>query len=538
MKPRQLQWVVTFLMLSLFHASATVRYVNVSNSSPASPYTSWTTAATNIQDAIDASSDGDQILVTNGVYQTGGRVVYGSLTNRVVVNKAVTVQSVNGSALTVIKGYQVPGTTNGDDAVRCVYLTNGAALVGFTLTNGATRMSGDMYRELAGGGVWCESSSTTVSNCLVTGNAAYYYAGGAYSGTLNNCTLSSNKVPTVGAVLGGGAYISILNGCTFIGNLTGYGGGAANCTLNNCALMGNSANLRGGGASSCTLNNCILTGNGSGDGGGAEYSTLNSCTVVSNSATSQFGGGGGVYDGILNNCTVVRNSANYRGGGFYGPDLSKLQNSIIYYNSASYGNNAFGAIPLYCCISPTPGGIGNITNEPLFVDLQGGNLRLQSNSPCINSGNNAYATNSTDLDGNPRIVGGAVDIGAYEFQNPGFTLPYLWAQQYGFSTDGSIDSDGDGMNNWQEWIAGTDPTDSSSVLKILAPASTNNPSGLVVTWQSVNTRTYYLQRSTDLGAQPPFSTIQSNIVGQAGRTSYTDITATNGDPYFYRIGVQ
>ncbi len=87
--------------------------------------------------------------------------------------------------------------------------------------------------------------------------------------------------------------------------------------------------------------------------------------------------------------------------------------------------NAWRPLSVYCCTTPLPAnGIGSLTNARLFVDYAGGNLRLQSNSPCINAGLNAYAPGATGLDGNPRIVRGTVDIGAYEFHGPGSVISY------------------------------------------------------------------------------------------------------------------
>jgi len=433
-----------------------IHYVAADSASPVAPYTSWATASTNIQDALDAATEpGALVLVSNGTYATGG-----GDWDRVKVEKPLTLRSVNGPQSTVI---------DGGHSVRCVYLANGALLSGFTLTNGV-------------GGVFGESHTAVVSNCVMVANSAGFGGGGGgYGGTLNNCILA--------------------------GNSGSYGGGAANCTLNNCILTGNSANSflygdgngYGGGAYSCTLNNCTLTGNsanwngyGNGYGGGASHSTLNNCILYFN-------------------ITGGRATDNY--------DSSTLN---------------------YCCTTPLPtNGIGNITSAPLVVDTNGwANLRLQSNSPCINAGNNSYLTNSYlansfDLDGNPRTADGTVDIGAYEFQSPDSRISYDWLQQYGLPIDSSTetaDPDGDGVDNYHEWLAGTNPTNRFSSPAQLTIFSSG--ANLILTWPT-NAVGFTLQSTTNLVSPAVWSTNSPAPVVTAGQNTVTN--PITGAQQFYRL---
>ena len=514
MKNMKLLTLSTMFSLFTLHVPASVLYVDLNCTNATSPYSDWGSAATNIQDAVDASTDGDQIFVTNGVYKTGGRVVYGLLTNRVAITKAILVQSVNGPGVTAIQGNPVLGNS----AVRCVYLANGSLLSGFTLTNGGTMNSGDAYLDQSGGGIWAtNNSSAIISNCVVIKNAAQFYGGGSYYGNIYNCSFLQNSN-------------------------SGSGGGIAYGLATNCLVLSNSASSSGGGAWTATLKNCRILNNRAGsNGGGASSSSLYGCLVVSNLA-SQLGGGLDSCQTVAN-CTIIGNYSTQGGGGVNGGAGLASQNNIIYYNAVTYGTTPnYSGLPIAynCCTTPKPTGsvsafANNITNEPIFVDYTNGNYRLQTNSACINSGTGSAAT-ASDLDGNPRLVDGFLDIGAYEYQTSRYVMPYQTALYYVLPLDGAIDSDGDGMNNWQEVIAGTNPTNATSLLKMLS--ITNSFSGTTVKWQSVFSKIYYLQRSTNLLVSPAFVSIYTNTPQFLTTLSFKDTTATNGGPYFYRVGVQ
>jgi len=122
-------------------------------------------------------------------------------------------------------------------------------------------------------------------------------------------------------------------------------------------------------------------------------------------------------------------------------------------------------------------------------------------------------------------------------QGSGSVISYAWLQQYGLPTSGSADyadADYDGMNNSQEWICGTCPTNPLSVLHMMSatPQGTN----LMVTWQGVAGVNYFLERSESLAS--PFTPVAMNIVGQAVTTSYADTNAASAGPFFYRAGLK
>lgn len=119
---------------------------------------------------------------------------------------------------------------------------------------------------------------------------------------------------------------------------------------------------------------------------------------------------------------------------------------------------------------------------------------------------------------------------------------HTWLASYGLPSNGSadyLDADNDVLNNWQEYVAGTDPTNASSVFKITSAQAVSGTQ-LVLRWSSVSNRVYDVTRATNLaagiGAFVPVPGA-TNLAPTPPVNTWTDSVSRASAPAFYRLRV-
>ena len=357
--------------------------------------------------------------------------------------KAITVQSENGPENCIIdcegfgEGFYFHNAETKDSMVS-----------GFTIINGA-------YEEA--GGIYCHSSSPTITNCTISGNDGYYTiwggAGGIYcwnsSPTISNCTISGNTAHCGGPECyfgAGGIYCHssspTITNCTISGNTTRSEGGGISCsgsspTITNCTISGNTA-YDGGGAISCygsssTITNCTISGNtahycggGLSFSGSYETSTITNCTISEN--TTHYCGGGIVCSAYAS--PTITNCILWGDGAAQGPEISLGSTSYPSSLAVSYcdiegGEAAVHMMESGCTLNWAD---GNIDAAPLFVG--DGDYHLRVSSPCVDAGT-AFEAPDYDIDGDSRPQGNTYDMGSDELSVEGVKLGNIYIDDSG-----------------------------------------------------------------------------------------------------------
>jgi predicted outer membrane repeat protein len=354
----------------------------------------------NIQDAVDAASDGDEILVMPGTYtSTSSEVVN-------ILGKEITLRSVDGHETTTIDGENVRRGILCDTGE-----TEGTVIDGFTIW----RCAGDYGAGMKIDGISNGDTSPTVQNCFFSQNVATGGGGAIFSRTSSSkileCIFKWNSCPGQH----GGAIYTMYNssmevlGCTFYANTSYYYGGAIYGT-NNAEI---------------TILNCDFSLNSVQQYGGAIYlgidAIVNQCSFVANDSATRTGGAIAVSAGgpvAIQECVFSLNTSFWDGAAiaalsgahptYYNSTFCNNSPSDFYTTGGGtvddLGLNEFSGCPGSCCVQT-----GCSVLTPDQCDELGGTF-LTSTS-CL--GCPTICTGDLDTDGDVDIDDLLLLIGAW-----------------------------------------------------------------------------------------------------------------------------
>ena len=378
------------------------------------PYKTWEDAATNIIAALTAATSGHNIIVNNGVYFEA---------TYFTIEEGISIWSVNGPLVTIID---------------CNYGKNGEVRVnaeantkfkGFTIRNGRNWVNGAME----------------------TG------------GQVDDCIFINNQSTGEGFIIGAGGV-----------SVSGNGIIANSLIISNVSMIGGGVQAYGQGV----ISNCHITGNYSDSGGAAAFLTtdgsLYNCKIDNNEGKSivKCQVGGNVY-----NTTITKNKIigwPRQGALVFDPNFiseSEAINTISYDNEN--GNYYFEfdkpeiqsnlISMLNCCVTPAitqlpfSNTLGTITAAPDFLNSGNENYRLNSASPCVDSGTN-YIRGSY-----PEVRKILFDLGSQTYTTPG-NWNNITSLSNGVKIADAIDSSGSSSGVSLDFIKSYDRDDYSGIV--------------------------------------------------------------------------
>jgi len=386
------------------------------------------------------------------------------------VNIGAGTWQVTNNHITLYSNVYLKGTSRTDTVLmgtksnRVIYTAfSNNWLDSLTITRGDVSPSSD-----SGGGVKAEYNDARrihIENCTIVSNYSYSGGGGVINAYVNNSEISYNKTVRYGGGFsdcigtnlfihhnsstnagygGGGGYGGSIRNSRIENNTAyGVGGGLYNVYVYDSSIISNSCSVYdgggvfGGGGTNITVSyntaarycggifgaavsNAVITYNSAPTYGGIFGDCRIYGSLIAFNVATANGGGSGPNTYVYNSVFASNRAANYPAGfNLYG-----IQNCTIVGHTNTTGilictqstvhpawNNILWGNGLNAIGNSTNAG-NNITNNPLFLP---DSYKLQTNSPCIDAGNDTYAVGLEDYYGRSRIYGAMVDIGASEW---------------------------------------------------------------------------------------------------------------------------